>query len=222
MKKLTILLTVLILGMMSFTSCRFVFKLLGLYQAPKPETVESIIDYCKKNDAYYDYLYMPINDDALIEIGTTSKMQIGNVDAFDKEKRQIFVKTVHGINGCPGTFKNNYQAESSDIVFYGDDDNYFWSQLSHFKLIDKREELSDLADNNSYYDFFLITGWAKMQSEKGTRGTFNYVKNVAHVDSSKHVCIILINYDAQAGKDTYKKIMKENKRASKAAKKNDR
>jgi len=219
MKKITVLSTVLMMSMMSFTSCRFVFRLFGLIQNPKPETSEDITNYCKKSDVHYDYLYMPIDDDALVEIGRISNINIGGVEAFDKTKRKIFVETIHGINGCSGTFKSNYQSENSDIVSYGDDDSYFWNKMSHFKLIDKKEGLPDLKNNNNDYDFFLITGWAKMQTEKGTKRSFNFTENLAHVDSSKNVCIILLNYDAQAGMETYKKIMKENKKTAKEIKK---
>jgi len=202
-----------------FASCLSVFSMFGLMQKPSPETPESIVNYCKINDAFYDYLYMSIDDEAYIENAKLSNISLGNIEAFDKKKRKIFVETVHGPNRCPGVFLNNYQSDNPDIVSFSDNDSSFWSKLAHLKLIDKRNGLRDLTDSDHNFDFFIFAGWAKIQTEKHAKRTFNYAKHFSQIDSTKNVCVILLNYDMEKGMETFNKMQTMAKKSKKEAKK---
>lgn len=221
MKKLSILFLPIVVCVLitSTTSCVFIVKVAGIYRDPKPETPESIMDYCQKNNAYYDYLYMPKSDSVMIEISRRGYARLGRIEPFNNEQRAIYVNhPTKGVNGCPYTTASDYQLQDTAVVSLSENNAYFWDRLSLFQLVDKKEGLPNLEDNCLDYDFFLTLTWGKMMA-KTTKSRFKEIHEASLIDSSKKVCVILLDFDARAGKDYFKAREKEKKQARKEAKK---
>jgi len=181
------------------------FKVMGEHKTPQQETPESILKYAKKNNFYYDYLFMPINDSAIIEIIKRNYFILGGILPFDSLRRPIVVKTITGEEKCPHSIAFNFQSQDSAIVGIGSDTLEFWDRLSLMKLVDKRTGLPDLCNFSSDYDYYLIGIWAKMLP-KVARNVHEDFRDALSLDSTKRICIISLNYDANGGNDFYGRI----------------
>lgn len=200
------------------TSCMLIIKMMGLYKDPKPETPETIIAYCKENNAYYDYLYMPKNDTAAMELIKRRYHRMVTMEPFNNQQQAIYVNHKNGPNGCSNATAAYYQSQDTAVAFCADNNFYFWDKLSFFQLIDKKAEIPVFEDNYQNYDYYLMLTWSKMMP-KSSKGSFESLYESSLIDSSKNVCVILLDFDARGGKAFFKEVEKMNKKAKKAAKK---
>ena len=224
MKRITIRLNCVLMGIMliSFSSCAPTIKLLmrvmGEYKTPQQETPESIVEYSKKNNFHYDYLYMPINDSALTQVMSHGYFFIGGIFPFDSYQRPIIISTKSNEKGCPHITAVTYQSQDTSIANTVADTLDFWKRLSMMQLINKQEGLPDLTHATKDYDYFIMGAWSKMLPKMSKTVSEDFRKAVA-VDSTKNVCIISLNYDARAGNRFFKSIEKQIKQGKKEMKK---
>ncbi|MCL2073207.1 MAG: hypothetical protein FWH18_04760 [Marinilabiliaceae bacterium] len=207
------------------TSCEqsklLLLKATGHIKTPKPENPETILLYAQKNNFYYDYLYMPVSDSAIIDIMTKGYFALGGVLPYDKYKNPIIVKPNKDSSECPHYTSSNFQSQDTAIAFVVADTLDFWDRLSMMKLIDKREDLPYLSDSIPDYDYFVIGMWCPMLPKLSKNVHLDFLDAIA-IDPTKRVCIISFNYSPRSGNKFYKDLKKmakqtkkENKRAQK-------
>jgi len=221
MKRTTFLLIFAAMGivMMTSSSCmKLLIRAMGEYKTPKPETPESIIAHCEKNDFNYDYLYMAINDSALAQVINHGYFSVGKIFPFDHQQRPIVINSGRNANGCPHVAAVDYQSQDTSVSTTISDTLDFWNRLSMMQLIHKRQELTDITLAIQDYDYFIVGTWAKMYPKISKNVHDDFRKAIA-VDSTKKVCIISLNYDARMGNRFFKSVEKQTKQYKKAVKK---
>jgi hypothetical protein len=154
---------------------------------------------------------MPKSDSSIAEMLRLGYNNTGDMEPFDRNQRQIFVNTVHGINGCPFTTDKDYQSQDTAVAYASADNHYFWDKLSYYQLVDKREGMSDLAENNQNYDFYLVSTYSKIIGKYAT-GVARRAHEASLIDSTQKVCVILLAYEFRGGKPAMKAINKERKK----------
>ena len=220
MKKITTLLICVAIGIIMITSSscmKLLLKAMGEYKTPHPETPESILAYSQKNNFYYDYLYMPINDTALVQTMNHGYFSAGEIIPFNQHRHPIIISTQRNENGCPHVIAVAYQSQDTSIAVTLSDTLNFWNRLSTMQLIDKRQGLPDMTPAIQDYDYYIIGTWIKMFPKVSKNVHADFCKAVA-VDSTKRVCTISLNYDAKSGNRFFKMVNKQIKKAQKAEK----
>lgn len=208
--------------MMTSSSCiMLLLRAMGEYKTPKPETEESILAYSEKNNFYYDYLYMPINDSALAQVLNHGYFNVGGIFPYDNHLRPIIVNTNKGENGCPHVTAVDYQSQDTAVAIAASDTTEFRRRLSMMKLIDKRQGLPDITLATQNYDYFIIGTWSKMLPKVSNNVHEDFRKAVS-VDTTKKVCTISFNYDAKAGNRFFKAVEKQIKKGKKEMKKTEK
>ena len=224
MKNLKISLVYTIVGILMavFISCQTVnmqlLKVTGHIKTPKPETPETILKYAKEKNFYYDYLFMPVDDDAILEIIQKDYFMLGGILPFDNQKRPIIVNPQKGGEECPHYTAYNFQSQDTTIAFAVSDTLEFWDRLSLMQLIDKREELPNLSYSTPIFDYFVIGMWCPMLPKASKNVHLDFLDAIA-IDTTKRVCVISFNYSPRAGNNFYKSLNKQVKQAKKEYKK---
>ena len=218
MKK-TAFFILIFLIMISLSSCKPATKLLmrvtGNYKTPKSETPESIIEYAKKKNFHYDYLFMPISDSAIYEMAFQGNLSFGKVLPYNKQRFPIIVKDRNNFY-CPHYNSKVFQSEDTTVATIVADTIDFFNRLHLMKLIDKRHELMELNKSTVNYDYYVIGTWSKMYPKMSKLIHIDFLDAMA-IDTSKHICLISLNYDST--NDLYKTMMKKNKQSKKENKK---
>lgn len=205
--------------MVASSSCMtLLLRAMGEYKTPKSETPESILTYSQKNNFYYDYLYMPINDSALAQTMNHGYFSAGGIFPFDKNLHPIIIGKERNKNGCPHIIAVDYQSQDTSIATTVSDTLDFWNRLSTMQLIDKRQGIPDITLAIQSYDYLIIGTWAKMVP-KVSKNVHEDFRKAVTVDSTKKVCTISFNYDAKAGNQFFKAIKRHNKQVQKEIKK---
>ena len=226
MKK-TAFFILIFLIMISLSSCQsmtnLLLRVIGEYKTPKPETPESVIEYAKKKNFHYDYLYMTKSDTALIEVIAKGYYSCGTIQPHN---HQFFpIKVIPGEGECEKVSTTRFQSSDTTVAVTIADSLIFWDILNLLSLIDKREELQDLNASTANYDYYVIGGWGKMVPKLSKHLHHGQFPAAVSIDSTKNVCLISLNYDTSSGNKFYKdlkKISKQSKKENKKAQKQKR
>lgn len=159
-------------------------RILGHYKSPKIETSQSIIEYVKSKNLFYDKLYGLSTMNALNELGHSGVKGVPTIQIFNKDKVLL---RMAGQNECTWVLANYFKSGHSAEMIVQDSTTYGF-------VMDRLIPL-DIKTTQDTFDFYLISYWAKYIPKLSNR-LFEQTNNMK-AGMSQNICFIYVTLDEQ-------------------------
>lgn len=159
-------------------------KISGHYRAPHYETPESVLEFAKASNIYYDRLYIPKSLQSFKEMNAAHLAAVPLIRIFDKNKDLL--KTAID-NDCSWALADFFHRKQGEGLIVKHDSSYAHT-LQHITLLDVKSD-------QDTFDYYIMSNWAKYVP-KLSNSLFEQI-SVLKKDLDMNVCFISINIDSQ-------------------------